>query len=185
MLFGVCAFMTFWFLIHLGYVLLVGLIDNAPRSDAAIVFGQQIRADGTPSQRLCDRLDRAVDVYRRGLAPLIIVSGRIDGHGHDEAAIMAGYLEQHGVPRSAIIEDNTGYTTFATAVNFRAIAHRHGIKNVIVISQYYHIARIRLAFHKAGIASVRHAHAALSPESRDFYYLPREFAGFYVYLFKK
>jgi hypothetical protein len=52
----------------------------------------------------------------------------------------------------------------------------------MVISQYYHILRIKLSFAKVGITNINHAHGLLFPEMRDFYYIPREIAGFYSYL---
>jgi uncharacterized SAM-binding protein YcdF (DUF218 family) len=52
---------------------------------------------------------------------------------------------------------------------------------VIVVSQFYHISRSKLAFRKAGIESVGGAHSKFY-ELRDVYSLFREFFGYYKYL---
>ncbi|MFX7825239.1 YdcF family protein, partial [Acinetobacter baumannii] len=77
---------------------------------------------GTPSDRLRARLDKAAELYRQGMFPCIIVSGGTGKEGFSEAQVMAAYLsEVQTVPRSAILLDEQGNTTMATAVNSAAI----------------------------------------------------------------
>ncbi|MBD0402533.1 YdcF family protein [Flammeovirga sp. EKP202] len=100
--------------------------------------------------------------------------------GHYEAQKMAEYLIQKGIPQQDIIIDDFGNTTWLTAVNFKKLVPNS--KSVVVVSQFSHITRCKLAFKKAGIENV----SAVSPnyfEWRDFYSLFREFFGFYKYLF--
>ncbi len=177
--------LALWLLVHVCVMLVVGLADDVRPADAAVVYGNQINSDGSPSPRLRARLDRTIELYNKKLFPIVIVSGAIDGRNLNEAASMARYLEANGIPRSSIIEDSTGWTTFYTARNLVALSNQHGIKTVLVVSQYYHILRIMLSLHRAGFTDVRHAHARMAPEARDFYYVPREVAGFYYYLFRK
>ncbi|HEY1393197.1 MAG TPA: YdcF family protein [Methylibium sp.] len=168
------------YLIAAGVIAAAGLQDHLEPADAIVVFGNAVAADGTPSRRLGARLDGALEVYRRGLASLVIVSGGIDREGHDEAATMARYLEDRGIPRSAIVQDNAGKDTMATAADVARIASERRLESVIVATQYFHVPRARLALMRAGLRVVGSVHARYF-EARDFYSLAREVVGFAAY----
>jgi vancomycin permeability regulator SanA len=174
-----------WFVIHIGVMLYFGIYDDINASDAAVVFGNQADDDGNPAERLQSRLNCAIELYKEKYFRFIIVSGAFDKKYHDETKTMIEYLSSKGIPEDRIIQDNAGTNTYQTALNLRVIERQHDIKSVLVISQYYHILRVKLAMSKVGIANVSHAHAMMSPESRDSYYIPREFAAFYTYLLFK
>src|SRR5712691_8724464 len=115
-----------------------GLTDTAQESDIGIVLGSRVMLDGTPSARLRARLDKAGELYQRGLFKHVIVSGGTDADGHNEAAVMADYLAtQNKVPREAIILDERGNTTQATARNSVAIMKQRGFSSSVVITQYF------------------------------------------------
>jgi vancomycin permeability regulator SanA len=151
-----------------------GLRDDIEVSDAGIVLGSKVMADGTPSARLRARLDRAAELYRQGMFRVIIVSGGTGREGFSEAAVMAGYLAgRQGVPRAAILLDEHGDNTAATARNSAAILQAHGLATALVVTQYFHVTRSRYALRHAGIATVHSAHARYA-EPRDLYATARE-----------
>ena len=43
--------------------------------DCIIILGAGVRKDGTPSPMLRDRLDAGIELYKRGVAPKIIMTG--------------------------------------------------------------------------------------------------------------
>lgn len=135
-----------WLFIHFCFLMYFGLNDKINYSDAAVIYGHQVENDGSPSRRLKSRLDRAIELYNKGFYKYIIVSGRIDINRHDEAKVMAEYLVSNGIPKDVIVEDNTGFNSYLTALNVQKISRRYDIKSVLVISQYYHILRIKLSF---------------------------------------
>jgi vancomycin permeability regulator SanA len=157
-----------------------GLRDELGKADAGLVFGNTVNADGTPSARLAARLDRALQLYRDGMFPLIIVSGAVGKEGHDEGVVMRDYLVARGVPSAAVIVDSKGVNTMATAVNTRVILGERQLRSVLLFTQYFHVSRAKLALHRAGVPEVYSAHAAFF-EWRDFYSIPREMAGFIAY----
>ncbi len=171
-----------WFLIHTACVLVAGVRDNVAQTDVAVVLGNRVERDGTPSPRLQLRLDRAAQLYKDGLVRHLIVSGGRGASGHEEADVMKAALVKAGLPDSAIILDRGGYDTWATAVNTKAIMDAQGFKTVTAVSTYYHMLRIRLAFHKAGIPRINTAHAVVRLELRDPYSIVREFLAYYYYL---
>lgn len=157
-----------------------GLSDRVEPADAIVVLGTTVFADGTPSPRLQARLDRALDVYRGGGAPLVIVSGGVGKEGYDEAVAMADYLARRGVPPSAVVRDGTGNTTRATATNVARIARARRLECVLVASQYFHLPRARLALERAGVCVAGTVHARYF-EFRDVYSLAREVVALAAY----
>jgi vancomycin permeability regulator SanA len=170
-----------WFGIHLTFIVIDGLSDHLQPSDAGVVLGNEVLAEGLPSPRLKSRLDRAVELYRGQNIKYIIVSGGIEKKGYDEARVMQEYLIKAGIPGNVIIPDHQGTDTMATAKNARLIMKRMNLHTVTVITQYYHITRTKLAFKKAGFGQVYAAHARIF-EFRDLYSLVREFFAYYKYL---
>jgi vancomycin permeability regulator SanA len=168
-------------LISAGVIVASGLTDHIHPADVAVVFGNKVELNGQPSVRLRARLDKAASLYKQDYFPIIFVSGGIGVEGYDEADVMKKYLIGQGIPESAIVTDNQGIDTFATARNATGWMEEKGYQSVMVISQYFHIPRARLAFEKCGVAPVYSAHADLF-EWRDLYHsIPREVVGWFVY----
>ena len=163
-----------------GAITYAGLQDHVEPADAIVVLGNTVRPDGTPSARLQARLDTAAEVWRRHVAPLVIVSGGVGSEGQDEAAAMARALRAEGVPGDAIVEDASGADTAATAADVAAIARERRLRSVIVVSQYFHLPRARLALARAGLRVVGTVHARFF-EWRDLYSLAREVVALPVY----
>jgi vancomycin permeability regulator SanA len=159
-----------------------GLRDDLQVSDVGVVLGSKVMLDGTPSPRLRARLDRAAELYRQGAFKHVIVSGGTGVEGYSEARVMADYLAQQAVPRAAILLDEHGDNTEATARNSAALMRVHGFHSALVVTQYFHITRCRLALRHAGIATVRSAHARYF-EARDFYSTARELVALPAYWF--
>ena len=158
-----------------------GMRDDIREADVAVVLGNTVNPDGTPSHRLAARLDTTVVLYQRGLFKSILVSGGVGREGFDEAVVMGDYLVKRGVPRPSIVVDSLGVTTAATARNTAALAKTHGWSRVLVVSQYFHIPRCRLAFSQAGLGPVYAAHAPYF-ELHDIYSTAREVVGYAAYL---
>lgn len=162
-------------------VALAGLNDDIQPSDVGIVLGSQVLPDGRPSERLKARLDEAVALYRQGICARILVSGGTGKEGFSEAQVMARYLAAQGkIPREMILLDEQGNTTEATALNAAHIMRDHKLQSALIVTQYYHVPRTRLAFKKAGIPIIHSAHAHFF-SLRDFYAIPRELIALPVY----
>jgi vancomycin permeability regulator SanA len=170
-----------WFTAHTIYIVADGLNDEIAAADAAVVLGNTVERNGQPSERLKARLEKAIELYEKNLVGKIIVSGGFGAEGFEEADVMRDYLVSRNVPESRIILDKDGYNTYKTAVNTKQIMQSQNMRSVIIVSQYFHITRSRLAFQKAGIENIYTAHANYF-ELRDVYSILREFTGFYSYL---
>ena len=94
--------------------------SDAARPASAIIVMGAAQYDGRPSPVLRARLDHAIALWHRGLAPhLIVTGGRREGDRTSEAATGRRYAVQHGVPDGAILMESEGRTT---AESMRAAA---------------------------------------------------------------
>lgn len=161
-------------------IIVGGAKNHLFKADLIVVLGTKVELDGTPSLGLAARLNEAITVYKQGYAPLILVSGGTGKEGYSEAKVMAQYLIMHGIPKHVIIQDEMGVNTRATAKNTWQYMVSNHLSSVIIVSQYYHIPRIRLALHAVGIDKVGHA-SPLYVSWRDFFSVPREMIGYPTY----
>jgi uncharacterized SAM-binding protein YcdF (DUF218 family) len=136
-----------------------GLNDDVHKANVAVVLGNQVKPDGQPSNRLKARLDKTVQLFKKGLFPNVIVSGGVGVEGFDEAVVMKQYLLSQGLPNDHIYLDSKGVTTYLTAKNSTQLMKNNEWTSVLVISQYFHVPRTRLSFEQFGISPVYSTHA--------------------------
>ncbi|MFX4273822.1 YdcF family protein [Propionibacteriaceae bacterium Y1685] len=169
-------------LLSVGVLIADGLTDDDPRADVAVVLGNRVDPDGSPSPQLLIRLERALELWRSGDVGAVLVSGATGVEGFDEAQVMADWLIVRGVPAEAVVVDNQGWTTRDTARHAAAVMAERGWTRAIVVSQYFHVPRCKLALRQGGVTDVGGVHAR-GFLLRDFYSVPREVIGYASYLF--
>ena len=157
-----------------------GLTDSAEPSDVIIVLGNEVLDGGVPSDRLAARLDKAAELFAEDFAPHVVVSGGTGPNGFDEAAAMMQYLVDAGIPGTAITPDPLGVNTRATAINTAELMANRGWDSAIVVSQWFHISRTRLAHKQEGIENVSTASADYF-ELRDLLSVIREVPAYISY----
>lgn len=168
-----------WFVVHTLSITFDGLFTSPEVSAYGVILGNKVNTDGTLSLRLQARVDKGLELYQKGIVAQLVVSGGLGKEGYYEAQVMQQYLIEKGVPQSKIIIDDYGNTTRSSAINF--IQLLPDAASVVVITQYHHVSRSKLAFKQAGLLQVSGA----SPfyfEWRDGYSLIREFFAYYKYL---
>ncbi len=124
--------------------------DEARPADAIVVFGAA-EYEGRPSPVLRARLDQALLLYRRGLAPLIITLGGSGDPDHSEGGVGEEYLITHGVPESRIIAETQSRSTAASARRLAAIAEANHLGSVLAVSDGTHLFRIRMLCQRYGL----------------------------------
>ena len=147
----------------------------------AIVFGAQVHTDGHASISLADRVRTGAELYRAGLAQRLIMSG---GQGADEpfneTSTMRAMAISFGVPASRISVDPVGINTDATVRDTVAMLGREDPGSVAVVSDFFHLPRIKLAYQRAGLDVVTvPSHARRIPQTTGM--VLREIPAFWVY----
>jgi uncharacterized SAM-binding protein YcdF (DUF218 family) len=178
------AILAALFSVACGLIVADGLRDRPGRADVIVVLGSLVGPDGTPTAGLAARLDRGLGAWQSGLAPRIIVSGGVDRSGFNEAPVMRHYLLERGVPDACIVVDPRGQNTWLTARNARAWMDAHALRRVLVVSEYYHLPRCRLAFARHGLPGVFALHAR-HVELLDLYATAREVPALVKYALRR
>ena len=131
--------------------------EGARPAQAVIVLGAA-QFDGRPSAVLRARLDHVADLYRREIAPVVVVTGgKAEGDRFTESAASANYLHTRGIPDEVILREATGRTSWQSLAASARFLRQRGIHDVVLVSDPFHAARI------AGIASGLGLDAATSP----------------------
>lgn len=129
--------------------------DTSVRADAIVVFGGKCYDRG-PCIEVCDRLNHAIALWKRGAAPEIALSGGLDAEV-DEVAIMRRYVINRGVPASATAEARPGDNTRAT------ISGLDPSRTFVAVSSAYHAHRIATEARRQG----KHVIVDCAPDSID------------------
>lgn len=127
--------------------------DEAQPADLILVLGAA-EYRGKPSPVLKARLDHALELYERRFSPRIMTTG---GAGGDplftEGGVGRTYLMAHGVPSEAIVVETEGESTLESTARAAEIMERMGLHSVIVVSDGYHIFRVKKMLQSRGLTA--------------------------------
>ena len=138
-------------LLALGAVIAWGSRDRAKASDAIVVLGAA-QYWGKPSPVLKARLDHAVGLWRRGLAPRVVLTGGVGvGDTTSEAAVSRKYVLGEGIPDSAILLETTGRTTRESLKSVATLLRSGGRRSVILVSDPFHMLRLDILARRFGL----------------------------------
>jgi vancomycin permeability regulator SanA len=177
LIFQLVAAAIFIFLCMAAWIVFDGLNDVGEKADVALVTGHDQSAPGGSDPRL----DRAIKLYNDGEFPYIVVSGSTRRYTYDEPAAMAAYLESHGISSGVIIEDRRGENTQETARDMAGIMKSRQFQSVMVVTDYYHMTRMKLALSHEGIADIEKAHVG-TLRKEDAFKIGREVVALYDYI---
>jgi uncharacterized SAM-binding protein YcdF (DUF218 family) len=143
-------------------------VDEARPSDIIVVLGAA-GYHGQPSPILKARLDHALTLYRRRLAPRILTTG---GSGGDpvftEGETGRDYLMKNGVPSESILVETESTTTAETTAAITEILRRMNLRSVIVVTDSYHVYRSKRMLEAQGFRV--HASPRPSADRSDLRY---------------
>ncbi len=125
-------------------------MESIDRADCIIVLGAAVFGDSV-SYTLAKRLDTAIEVYRAGKAPKIIVSGDHGRPEYNEVSVMREYLIQNGISKENIFMDHAGFNTYDTMYRAKDIFLA---ESAIIVTQREHLVRFLYIANKLGISSV-------------------------------
>ncbi len=143
---------------------IVRAASEAPskKADVIAIFGAAEYA-GRPSPVYRARLDHGYELFRKGMAPVVITTG---GAAQDpdfsEGGVGRDYLLRRGVPEQALIAETQGSDTAQSAARVANIMRANGMHSCIAVSDAYHVFRIRALLEHEGVQ----VELAPRPESR-------------------
>lgn len=126
-------------------------LDEARPADVIIIMGAA-EYRGKPSPVLKARIDHALDLYRHKLAPRILTTGGAGGDPvYTEGEVARNYLVRQGVPSEAILVESEGESTWQSTAIAAEIMRRMNLKSCIVVSDAYHIFRVKKMLEFRGL----------------------------------
>jgi uncharacterized SAM-binding protein YcdF (DUF218 family) len=126
-------------------------VDEARPADVIVVLGAAEYA-GRPSPVLQARLNHALWLYLQQMAPRILTTGGAGGDPiHTEGDVGRAYLSRRGVPSEAIIVEREGSSTVESTTAVAEIMDRMNLKSCIVVSDGYHIYRVKRMLETKGL----------------------------------
>lgn len=135
-------------------VLAAANTDAAAPSDAIVVLGAA-HYRGRPSPVLRARLDHAVTLYRRGMAPLVVLTGgTARGDTASEAAVGGRYVRAAAVPDTALRLEEGGRTTAESLRAAAEMLRAEGRTRVVLVSDPFHVLRARRVAERFGLEAV-------------------------------
>jgi uncharacterized SAM-binding protein YcdF (DUF218 family) len=141
--------LAFWALLVAG-IHLWGRRDEARPADAIVVLGAA-HYDGRPSPVLKARLDHAIGLYRRGLAPLLVMTGgRAPGDTVSEAVVGKRYAVRQGVPADSILTERQGMTTLESMSAVARMLDERGLRRAVLVSDPFHMLRLKALALRVG-----------------------------------
>ncbi len=150
-----------------------GRLQELHPADAIIVFGAAEYA-GHPSPVLRRRLDHAFDLFRQGIAPVVITTGGAAADPRfSEGGVGSNYLERRGIPERNLIAETQGSDTAQSAVRVAVIMRANGLHSCVAVSDAYHVFRIRKLLEHEGVGPV---YVAPRPDSRPHSVAQRAYA---------
>jgi len=134
----------------------IGIVRDASqqqvnRADAIVVFGAA-QYYGKPSPVYRARLDHAFDLYRSGIASVVITTG---GSGADakfsEGEVGHDYLMRRGIPAQSLIAETQVSDTAESAERIAVIMRTNRMHTCTAVSDEYHVFRIRKLLEHEGM----------------------------------
>lgn len=153
------------------------------KADCIIVLGCSVYGT-TPSPMLKERLLKAVELYKSGAAPKILMTGDHRGAYYNEVWAMKTFAIECGVPSEDIFLDHYGLSTYESMYRADAIFE---LKNVIIVTQQYHLYRSVYAAKRFGMNAIGVACDTTSHENqlyRDLRELAARTKDFVYCIFK-
>lgn len=130
------------------HVVLFSMVFPAPRTrksrncyDCAIVCGYFANEDGSPSEFMKTRVEKAAELLHEGKVRSIIFSGAAVYNKYVEAEVMADYAESLGVPQENMILEKQAVSTYHNMLYSRQVMQEHGYRSCAIVTNVWHLRK--------------------------------------------
>lgn len=120
-------------------------------ADCILVLGAGVWANNQPSPMLKDRLDRSIELFKKGVSPYIVMSGDHGRSDYDEVNVMKDYAIDAGIGSDLIYMDHAGFSTYESLFRLK---HIFKANKIIIVTQKYHLYRALYIANALGLDAV-------------------------------
>ena len=144
-------------------------------ADYILVLGAHVRPDGSLSDMLSDRMRTGAELYGRGAAPVLLLTGDSENAGeYDETKSMVNFALNNGVPAEAILVDSVGLSTYDS---IKRAADQLAGQRVIIVTQKCHLYRAVYIARQLGLEAYGCDSALRDYGSSQCWYTAREWGA--------
>jgi uncharacterized SAM-binding protein YcdF (DUF218 family)/glycosyltransferase involved in cell wall biosynthesis len=117
------------------------------KADCIVVFAGGVGESGERGQGYEERVEYAVELYKKGYATYILFSS---GYSYvfNEPIIMKALAVSLGVPEGAVVLENNAHRTYENVKLSKEILNKKNWNKILLISSPYHMRRVSLVFNK-------------------------------------
>ncbi|MBE6631647.1 MAG: SanA protein [Ruminococcaceae bacterium] len=128
---------------------IINIDEAAGESDAdcILVLGCLVKPSG-PSDMLRDRLNVGVELYEKGAAPKLLMSGDHGREDYNEVEAMKAFAIEEGIASEDVFMDHAGFSTYDSIYRAREI---FGADKIIIVTQKYHLYRALYIARSLGV----------------------------------
>ncbi len=119
----------------------MNVISQVPTVDCIVVLGAAVWPGGKASPVLADRLLRATELYKGGIAQKIICTGGVGKNPPSEAEVSKAFLLNQGVAEQDILYENITTSTAEQAVEVKKICIQQNFKSIALVTSFFHEKR--------------------------------------------
>ncbi len=121
--------------------------------DAIVVLAAGTLKDGELDDESMRRVVHGLELYKRGFAPLIVLSGSPSSSAPvpTEAETRYKLASDIGIPSSAIIKMETANTTREESAGIGRLLLQRNAGRILLVTESLHMRRARLVFERAGL----------------------------------
>lgn len=115
-------------------------------AEAIVVLGSGVTPDGVLTQSSRSKAIEGILLYRRGLAPLLVLIGA----QQQEAEVRAALARDLGVPAEAILAGGLAWTTKQEADRASSLLRPRAVRRILLVTIPNHMSRARRLFESYG-----------------------------------
>lgn len=112
-------------------------------NDFVIVLGKRLDDDGNPLPELCERLEKAIELFKSGVVSKFLVCGGRTNELTEkrESEVMKEYLVLHGVKPDIILEERDSTTTLSNGLFCKRTLKSIPYGKLYLVTSSYHAFR--------------------------------------------
>ncbi len=127
------------------------IIWRKKKYDCALVCGCPANLNGSPSVLMRTRVEKAVELWRKGKVGKLFFAGGHVKNPHIESEVMKEYAISLGVPKEQIITETQSVSTYHNMLHSKDIMEDHGLKSCVVVTNGWHLRKANHYAKKFGL----------------------------------
>lgn len=150
------AILSIWAAL-IGTALFVAMYEpssDVPEGSAIVALAGNAEPSGGIEGETEARIRRAVELFKDGAAPVLVVTGGTDGESPPVATAMRDYAVEAGVPENAILVEDASHSTLQNALFTADLEGLDLSQPIIIVTHRYHLPRANASFRWAGFEVV-------------------------------